>query len=159
MVRGNQNGRKPICIDCLVEQERPYTKKLIHIDQSVCGGVDLYTITPRLSLSSSSRKVDDKITTATSESKEEKKVKKKTKLRLHNLAHYEFGLKNRRSVSSFSPIHTWEDVWKRCDGWCGKLPEKFRGKLQRGIMEWDGNECFAFLEQNDRIFFVSGIWG
>ena len=129
--RGTKSGQ--ICVNCFVKENKPYKMKQIVSDTNPCGGIDMYTIHP--------------------------KNEEKVKIRLHNLAHYEFGISNRRPVSSFRPIKSWEEVWKCCAGWADGLENKFRGRIQRGIMQSDGNECFAFIEHNDQLFFVRGIWG
>lgn len=124
-----------------------------------CGGVDMFVIVPKVVTFDQKKQAESKlnhVAVAEASGKSEKKTKPH---RLHLYAHYEFGLENRRAVSSFTPVHSWGEIWEHCQGWSGDLPAKFCGKVQRGIVEWNGNECFAFVEHKARIYFVSGVWG
>ena len=90
------------------------------------------------------------------------KPKEDKHIRLHQIAHYEFGfgLVSGRSMSTFSAIHNWKQVWNVCDGWHNPQWEKtLKGSLQTGIMQSDGNECHALVEFKDKIYFINGGWG
>jgi len=125
---------KNICVDCYTNSIKPY--KLILYDNygNVCGGTNIYKVIPK-----SNNK----------------------KIRLHNIVHHEYHLPGIRDSKDFSPVKNWNKIWNEMDGWFDPTwKNKFRGKLSRGIYEYNGNGMIAIIEDKKKgIFLVNGVWG
>lgn len=126
---------KDICMGCYVDAEKPYKLVLYDDYGNECGGCSIYKVVPK-----SNNK----------------------KIRLHNIAHYEYHLPGIRDNQNFVPIKKWNDIWNNVPDYYinPKWLNKFKGVLSRGICQYDGNGIEAIIEDKKKsIFFVNGVWG
>lgn len=123
----NQN----ICMNCFIEQNRPYILCQGKTYDEFYGGSEIYRV-----------------------------ISKVDNLRLHNIAYYEAHLPGIRLTNSFVPIHNWREVWNKMEGWYNPIwSSKHKGVLKRGICCADGNGIFAIVEdKKGEIYYIHGCW-
>lgn len=123
-----------ICLGCYIAREKRYNLVMYDTYGNPCGGSAIYRVVPK---------------------------NPKEKLRLHHMAYYEYHIRNIRTMKSFQPVHRWEDIWQRMEGWMEeKWAKKFRGGLERGIYCADGNGMIAFVEdKKGDMYYIHGVWG
>lgn len=136
--------KKNICLQCHIENEKPYELIYFGSFDNPCGGSSIYKVIPKKSYGDGSRSPT-----------------KSQTLRLHNIAHYEMVLPGIRDMTHFQPVHSWNDIWNKMDNWMDpRWISKFKGKLKKGIYEYSGNGIIAFVQDaKSDIYFVNGVWG
>lgn len=76
--------------------------------------------------------------------------------RLHCLAHID----GYRHKKYFQPIHNWSSIWKSCEGWMNESwKNKYSGPIKRGIIFSSSNLCHAYVEWNNALYEIHGVWG